>query len=290
MVPRYGGVLPLVGAIAVLSKGRQIMKSQNIPLTNDQIVALAPAAGAINPHETVSDRYSFVPTIEAVDLLRSAGWQPVNVKQSGTRKNDRCGYQKHIIRFMQGAIATDQERVDLVMTNSHDRGCAFQLCASIWRKICANGLMVSSKLFNFSHKHVGFDITAFLDSAYKIAEGTGDIATQVDNLKAIDLSPNEKGVFAMAAHELVYGDIETAPILPAQLLEERRYDDKGNDLWTTFNVVQENIMKGGIYGSKRNADGHIRRVKTRPVKSIDRDVKLNKALWVLTEGMAKLKG
>lgn len=266
------------------------MKLQTIPLTNDQIVELAPAAGAIAPLETVSDRYSFVPTIKAIDLLRSVGWQPVHVKQSGKRNNDRSGYQKHIIRFMQGTLSTDHERVDLVMTNSHDRGCAFQLCASIWRKICGNGLMVSSKLFNFSHRHVNFDITAFLDSAYQIAEGAGDIASQVDNLKAIDLSPNEKGVFAMAAHKLVYDDIEKAPILPSQLLKERRYDDQGNDLWTTFNVVQENIMKGGIYGSKRNANGHIRRVKTRPVKSIDRDVKLNKALWVLTEEMAKLKG
>lgn len=62
--------------------------------------------------------------------------------------------------------------------------------------------MVSSKLFNFSHRHVGFDITAFLNSAYQIAEGAGDIASQVNDLKAIDLSPNEKGVFAMAAHEL----------------------------------------------------------------------------------------
>lgn len=173
------------------------MKSQSIPLTNDQIVELAPAAGAINPHETVSDRYSFVPTIEAVDLLRSVGWQPVHVKQSGTRKNDRSGYQKHIIRFMQGALSIDQERVDLVMTNSHDRGCAFQLCASIWRKICGNGLMVSSKLFNFSHRHVNFDTTSFLNSAYQIAEGAGDIAVQANDLKAIDLSPNEKDVFAM---------------------------------------------------------------------------------------------
>lgn len=266
------------------------MKLQTNPLTNDQIVELAPAAGAIAPLETVSDRYSFVPTIEAVDLLRSVGWQPVHVKQSGTRKSDRNGYQKHIIRFMQGVLSTDQERVDLVMTNSHDRGCAFQLCASIWRKICGNGLMVSSKLFNFSHRHVGFDIKAFMNSAYQIAEGAGDVAAQVNNLKAIDLSPNEKGVFAMAAHKLIYNDIETAPILPAQLLKERRYDDKGNDLWTTFNVVQENIMKGGIYGSKRGANGRVRRVKTRPVKSIDRDVKLNKALWVLTEEMTKLKG
>ena len=266
------------------------MKTQDITLNNNQIVKLAPAAGATAPHEMVSDRYSFVPTIEAVELLRSVGWLPVSVKQSGTRKEDRNGYQKHIIRFMQGSLTTDQERVDLVMTNSHDRGCAFQLCASIWRKICCNGLMVSSELFNFSHKHISFDGQAFMDSAYLIAEGAGKIAAQVEGMKTIDLSSNEKGVFAMAAHKLVYDDVDHSPILPGQLLKERRYDDKGNDLWTTFNVVQENIMKGGVAGSKRGANGRVRRVKTRPVKSIDRDIKLNKALWVLTEEMAKLKG
>ncbi len=131
MVPRYGGVLPLVVNHCGFIQREADNEITNHPLTNDQIVELAPAAGAINPHQKVSDRYSFVPTIEAVDLLRSAGWQPVHVKQSGTRKNDRSGYQKHIIRFMQGSLSTDQECVDLVMTNSHDRGCAFQLCASI---------------------------------------------------------------------------------------------------------------------------------------------------------------
>jgi hypothetical protein len=150
--------------------------------------------------------------------------------------------------------------------------------------------MVSSELYNFSHKHIGFDSQAFMDSAYKIADGAGEIAARVGDLKTIELAQNEKGVYAMAAHQLVYEDQEAAPIRPEKLLCERRYDDKGNDLWTTFNVVQENIMKGGIAGSKQGANGRVRRVKTRPVKSIDRDVKLNKALWVLTEEMAKLKG
>ena len=266
------------------------MKTQTNTLTNEEIVKLAPSAGAETPHEMVSDRYSFVSTIQAVDMLRSVGWLPVSVKQSGVRNDDRQGFQKHIIRFIQSDLATAQERVDLVMTNSHDRGCAFKLLASIWRKICSNGLMVSSKMYNFSHKHIGFDEKAFMDSAFTIAEGAGEIAAQVDDLKTIDMAPNEKGVFAMATHKLVYDDLDNAPILPEQLLKERRYDDKGNDLWTTFNVVQENIMKGGISGSKRGANGRVRCVKTRPVKSIYRDIKLNKALWLLTEEMAKLKG
>ena len=166
---------------------------------------------------------------------------------------------------------------------------AFKLNASVWRKICGNGLMVSSDLYTFSHKHIGFDGQAFMDSAYKIAEGATEIAARVDDLKTIELAPNEKGVFAMAAHQLVYENPETAAIKPEKLLYERRYDDKGNDLWTTFNVIQENIMKGGVSGTKKGANGRTRHVRIRPVKGIDRDVKLNKALWTLTEHMAKLK-
>lgn len=265
-------------------------RTQFTPLSNDQVVKLAPAAGALAPHEQVSKRYSFVPTLEAVDLLRSIGWVPVSAKESGVRNQDRMGFQKHIIRFqMAGLEFSDQERVDLVMYNSHDRGCAFHLIASIWRKVCGNGLMVSSKLFNFSHKHIGFDNRAFIESAYKIAQGAGQIGDQVEHLKAIELSPDERGVFAMSAHRLAYPEPDEAPIRSEQLLDERRYDDKGKDLWTTYNVIQENILKGGLRGRKRDANGRMRNSTTRAVKSIDRDVRLNKALWVLTEEMARLK-
>jgi hypothetical protein len=105
----------------------------------------------------------------------------------------------------------------------------------------------------------------------------------------IELEPNEKGIYAASVHQLIYEDPSEAPIMPGQLLEERRHDDRGNDLWTVFNVAQENILRGGIRGRKRDANNRIRRVTTRPVKSIDRDVRLNKALWTLTEKMAELK-
>ncbi|MCP4748504.1 MAG: DUF945 domain-containing protein [Desulfobacteraceae bacterium] len=261
------------------------------PLTNDQIIELSPAAGALKPHSSVSDRYSFVPTIQAVDLVRSTGWVPVHAMEAKTRKEEREGFQKHIIRFqMQGLeLNSGAERVDLVMYNSHDRGCAFQLLASIWRKICGNGLMVSSKLFNFAHKHINFDAAAFVESAYKIADGAKQIGAQVNSFKEIELSPDERGVFAQSAHQLVYDVPDQSPIKAEQLLKERRYDDKGKDLWSTFNVIQENIKKGGIRGVKRSKDGFPRRTTTRPIKSLDKDIRLNKALWVLTEAMAHLK-
>ncbi len=258
-------------------------------LSNEEIIYTASAAGATAPQKGVSARYSFVPTLKAVDLLREVGWLPIEVKQSGVRRVEREGYQRHLIRFMKEGLSFNGERVDLLLVNSHDRGTAFKLIASVWRQICGNGLMVASEFANFTHKHVGFDESAFADSARSIAGAASEIAHNVEETKAIELTPGERSVFAQAAHQLVYDEPEKAPINSTQLLKERRYDDKGNDLWTTFNVVQENIIKGGIPGRKVNGIGRTRRTRTRKVGSIDKDIKLNKALWTLTEKMKEIK-
>ena len=100
-------------------------------LTNEQITSLAPAAGSLEPINGVSKRYSFVPTLTAVDLLRDAGWFPIHAEQSGVRKVEREGFQRHLIRFARNGLSFDGERVDLVLFNSHDRGCAFKLIASV---------------------------------------------------------------------------------------------------------------------------------------------------------------
>lgn len=258
-------------------------------LTNDNIITLAPAAGSLAPIDTVSSRYSFVPTLTAVDLLREAGWFPIHAEQSIVRKTEREGYQRHLIRFAKNGLSFDGERVDLVLYNSHDCGCAFKLIASVWRQICGNGLMVASEFANFSHRHIGFSPDAFIHSAGEIASAAGTIAERVDEMKVIEMSPDERGVFAQAAHSLIYDEPEQAPVQPNQLLDERWYDDKGNDLWTTFNVIQENVMRGGLKGISRGGDGRLRRTTTRPVKALDRNIKLNQALWFLTEKMAELK-
>ncbi|WP_319549506.1 DUF932 domain-containing protein [Desulfogranum marinum] len=258
-------------------------------LTNDQITTLAPAAGSVEPINGVSSRYSFVPTLTAVDLLRDAGWLPIHAEQSAVRKAERDGYQRHLIRFAKNGLSFSGERVDLVLFNSHDRGCAFKLIASVWRQVCGNGLMVASEFANFSHKHIGFSPDAFLHSAGEIASAAGTIADRVDEMKIIEMTPDERGVFAQAAHGLIYDEPEQAPVQSSQLLRERRYDDKGNDLWTTFNVIQENVMRGGLKGLSRGSNGRLRRTTTRPVKALDRNIKLNQALWFLTEKMAELK-
>jgi hypothetical protein len=71
-----------------------------------------------------------------------------------------------------------------------------------------------------------------------------------------------------------------------QLLETHRDGDRGNDLWTVFNVVQENAIKGGIEGLGTDRLGRERVYRTRPVKGIDQTVGLNRALWKLADETA----
>jgi hypothetical protein len=59
----------------------------------------------------------------------------------------------------------------------------------------------------------------------------------------------------------------------------------GHSQWTTFQLVQENVIRGGQSG--RSAQG--RRLQSQPVGSIDRGVSLNRALWMLAEELRKLK-
>ncbi len=76
-----------------------------------------------------------------------------------------------------------------------------------------------------------------------------------------------------------------APITESQILMPRRFDDRRPDLWSVFNRTQENLTQGGLRG--RSANG--RRQQTRPVQGIDQNIRLNRALWLLADGMRQLK-
>lgn len=106
-------------------------------------------------------------------------------------------------------------------------------------------------------------------------------------MTAISLKAEESNAFAKAALSLRYdpNDRKPAPITESQILAPRRNADTGADLWTTFNRVQENLVRGGL--NARTTNG--RRARTREVTGIDQSVKVNRALWLLADEMRKIK-
>lgn len=257
----------------------------NNPLTDDQLFRVAPSIFAENKHDSRSDRYTYIPTIDVLKGLRREGFQPFMVAQSRSRIEGKQDYTKHMLRLRQEANILSPEAFEIVLINSHDGTSSYQMLAGVFRFVCQNGMVTGDTVEDVRVPHRGNITDNVIEAAYRIVDDFELVGNSMDEMKSTRLLLPEAEAFAEAALTLKYDDQEHAPITAGQLLQAKRWDDKKDDLWTTFNRVQENLIRGGVRG--RTATG--KRTTTREVTSIDNNVKLNKALWMLSERMAGIK-
>ena len=181
------------------------------------------------------------------------------------------------------------EANEIILINSHDGASSYQMLAGVFRFVCCNGLVCGTVSNDIRIPHKGNVQDEVIEGAFRVLDDFEAVDASTDGMKALTLNGDEERAFATAALALRYGERSEgqppAPITAEQLIEARRPEDLGHSLWTTFQRVQENAMRGGQPG--RSTQG--RRMHTRPVASIDRSVSLNRALWVLAEEMRKLK-
>ena len=263
-----------------------------------------PSAFAQEKHESRSARYTYIPTSEVIEGLISQGFQPFKATQGKSRIEGKTEFTKHMIRFRhQSSLNVAGSDVpEVVLINSHDVTSAYKLMAGIFRIVCSNGLVVCSQnMGELSVPHKGNIVDKVIEGSFEIIGQSRKALGTIDTWQQLRLTSGEQDAFAEAAHILRFADSEgnvETPITASQLLRPRRSEDRGtgvewqrpaNDLYRTMNVVQENVIKGGLSNYRRDNNG-VRRATTREVKGIDQDVKLNRALWQLAERMAELKG
>ncbi|WP_163359518.1 DUF932 domain-containing protein, partial [Escherichia coli] len=68
-------------------------------LDNETLYRHVPAIFAREAHDSRSERYVYVPTIEIVEGLRREGWLPFFAVQAVPRDGDRLGHAKHMLRL-----------------------------------------------------------------------------------------------------------------------------------------------------------------------------------------------
>jgi hypothetical protein len=257
------------------------------PLSDDQIHRVAPSIFAEAPHESRSQRYAYIPTATVLTELRKEGFQPFMVTQTRTRHEDRRDYTKHMIRLRHASqISARGEANEIILLNSHDGTSSYQMLAGMFRFVCSNGLVCGGTVADVRVPHKGDVAGQVIEGAYQVLHGFDRALESRESMQAITLDEGEADVFARAALSLKYDDPDKpAPITESQILMPRRFDDRRPDLWSVFNRTQENLTKGGLHG--RSANG--RRQQTRPVQGIDSDIRLNRALWLLADGLRQLK-
>jgi len=268
------------------------IRSSREPLTLDQIRQAAPSAFASEAYHAQSSRYAFIPTSTVIEGMMQSGFQPFAASQSRTRIEDKKEHTKHMIRFRAPniSLALNEVHPEIVMVNSHDGTSAYKLMAGLFRLVCSNGMIVADSLVDsLNVRHSGNIIEEVARGSVSIVEHMPAAIDAIERWRQIQLSAGEQALLADAAHTVRFADSDgkiSTPIQPRQLLTPRRRDDVNVDLWSVFNRVQENVIKGGASAYDPTT---LRRVSARAVKGIDHDVKLNKALWTLAEKMAELK-
>jgi len=256
------------------------------PLSNEQIARYAPSVLAQEAHESRGERYTFIPTIHVLDGLRKEGFQPFEVRQTRVKDQSRREFTKHMVRLRHATsieAAVGEEVPEIVLINSHDGSSSYQLLAGFFRMVCSNGLIAGDICNDIRVRHSGNVIDDVIEGSFRVLDNVEEIGSRIETYKAIELKPQEQALFANAALQLRWED--KAPVEADRILRARRFADNKTDLWTTFNRVQENMIKGGVSG--RSATG--RRMSTRAVGGVNENVKLNRALWTLADGLAQLK-
>ena len=257
------------------------------PLTNEQLKEQAPALFTEEAHQNVSDKYHFIPTINVIEEIRANSWYPVSVSEANVRDENKQGYQQHLVRFrhFEDLLHPQENAVELLLFNSHDRTKSFSISAGIYRFVCSNGLVIADSVFEtFKIKHLGErdnDVVHAVDSITAIKP---KLMKKVQILESIVLSEPEKESFAKSSVPLRFD--KHLQIDSTDLLIPHREEDTKDDLYTVLNVIQENLLRGNISGTNKETG---RNFTSREITSISKDVEVNQGLWDIAERIAFIK-
>ena len=238
----------------------------------------APAAFAPAAHERTTSSYTFISTARVLDALSVAGFFPVEARQAARASSPV--HARHMIRLRRRyeTIQLRDAIPEILFLNSHDGTSAYQLRVGLFRVVCTNGLVVSAGAFPvWRVTHRGDVVADVVANALRISERFDALAASVDRMEHTPLDRLQQLDFAAEALALRFPNDLPEALEPARFLVPRRAEDVGNDLWHTFNVLQENLLRGGVL--RRTASNRLRR--TRRITAIQEDVRLNSALWDL---------
>ena len=261
-------------------------------MTEEQIRQQAPYVYAQAPtNPNVSDRYTFCPTSKIVEDMEKLGWGVVQVKQQRANKRSKVR-SFHMVSFQNPdcyiekqtedgqTVITDYPRI--IVTNSHDGFNAFKFMVGIFRLVCSNGLVVATQTFeSISIRHINYDFDELRRIVAKSIEKVNEQVAVMNQMQNTELTEEQKSRFAVSALRIRKGIKEDEPLKVTdedieEMLTPVREQDKSNDLWTVFNVLQERMTKGDFhFGTTKTGKPR----KARPITGLAKDLDVNQRLF-----------
>lgn len=217
----------------------------------------APAAFAQKPAAHVSPNYNFVDTSRVIDILSDAGFGVSTAYQQKSRDVENLETTKHSLSFVRRSRQELAPHLGTIVpmltyTGSHDWSSQVVISAGIIRKVCANGAVgFVGMAVSIRHDHIPEDLN---DIILGFAQQSDAMIGRAEKWFDRMLSNEEVSAFTMAAARIRFGE-DANPDQAIALNAVNRSADQGNSLWTVYNRVQENAIRGGVSfgGMKRRA-------------------------------------
>jgi len=270
-----------------MSKATDFKNNVITSISLDKAKEYAPAIFATSPAPTIkSPKYQFTPTFEVIEHMQDMGYLLTGVKQSSSNVELRKNWGIHITRFQHPDLYiknTDGEieaRPEVVLINSHDGTRPIQFEMGLFRLVCENGLVVKDRdMGSFRERHTKLNFNEVKNLIDQKVSGLNEVVGKINKWNMVEMTDKQRFNFAVEALALRIGtDRQAEQYEIMDILNPKRKADEGNSLWKTYNILQENLIKGGFQLNNRQA---------RSIKNPIEDFNLNQELWSLADNYAK---
>jgi len=285
--------------VPMKSVAAEVIQSQVSPL--GALKNIAPSVFSLSSSPIVSEKYRHITTSDVVQHLMLQGWQLDKAGESRITKRKReagfAPYVAHAISlrhpdFQVGQRLTLGQIVpNIIIGGSHNRTTAFWLSGGLYRCICDNQAVVGMTTFNARYKHQG-NFQRLMDSIYQTVDGivskSNMLTEAIDRWSSIALTTGQRYELyrrvimlrpESSGRELALKNVEVFD-------ERRRVEDAGNDLFTTYQVMQEHTMRGHASFVNLPNGGGANRAVSRGIGGVNAFLDVNRAMWDLTETYA----
>lgn len=231
--------------------------------------------------DRVTDKYVFIDTRQIVQDMADLGYQVTGFRRPAHRTTGGA-YRLHEVEFMEdryiGRNLAEAPRI--LFMNSYDGSRRAQFAAGVIRFACLNGLITGDLIGQEKFLHMGDIVDQMLGRLKELAAETTETFDRIEAYKAIEIDD----VTALSMAELAVKPRfdDTVKLEARDFLQPRRSEDAGTDLWTRWNVLQENLVRGGVPIVNENGQARL----SGPVGDIARSNQLNRELWNVLDAVA----
>ncbi len=244
----------------------------------------APAIFAKSPASSCSEKFAMIPTIDAINALRTIGFVPTTARQDNKAISswDKESHARHVVHLR--ALGTERASAklgilpELVILNASDGTTRFEMELGVYRLVCSNGMVAFQSEERLTSIHKRTTVEEVIAKALRISDRVKPVLDQIKRWDSIKLTPKkaeQMATRALALRGLGEGYDAKALLVP------KRPEDEGDTLWRVLNRIQERSMRGEIIGARTLEDGRVQRLSARPITAIARDFQFNKDLWAL---------